>query len=121
MNCLPLQAFWRGPFDPLLCIWSFDRSIRFALTKMGSRAPRVSLAYRHSGGHAPRQTNKAPIGRWSISSSLADSFNQLCFSPTAGRSMCVADTAHYLSTQPKRYAPSCSPWPPPRRSHSLAP
>lgn len=41
---------------------------------MGSRASCVSLAHLHSGGHAPHQTDKTPIGRWSISSSLADSF-----------------------------------------------
>ena len=106
--CFYVFGLSSGPFD-------------LPLTKMGSRASCVSLAHRHFRGHTPRQTYRTPIGRWSISSSLADSFVRLRVCPTTGRSWHSADISHPSSAQPMQYAPSCWPWRPPRHSHALAP
>lgn len=61
-----------GPFD-------------LPLTKMGSRAPHVSLAHRHSGGHAPRQTEQ-------------DAYWSLVHLLLARRFLCVARLRVYAPT-----------------------
>jgi hypothetical protein len=77
MNCLPLVD---APLTLLLCIRSFFEVIRFASDQDGKSRVLCLVSSSALWGHTSRQTDKTPIGRWSISSSLADSLVLSCVS-----------------------------------------
>jgi hypothetical protein len=69
----PAKCAVDAPLTLLLCIRSFFEAIRFASDQDGKSRVLCLVSSSALWGHAPRQTDKTPIGRWSISSSLADS------------------------------------------------
>lgn len=89
MNCLPLQVICRCAADPASMYSVFLRAVRFAPDQDGKSCVLCLVSSSALWGHTRRQTDKTPIGRWSISSSLADFFALSCASARLQAAQCI--------------------------------